>query len=607
MLGRAGRYPRASASVLALALWALSFCAHAAAEPPSGTGRVRVAQADALRASDHARFVSMLADLHRDETSLGASDRRYLHLLDGWETSYNGRYAEAEMILRGVMAQADDDAIGTRAAAALMFSLGGQGKYAEAYAIATRAADGLPEVTDREARFVLLGNLSQMLTFAGEPQLGLKYADMMLKETPAGQSPCVAMVQRVTALEGARQLTSRSLELKQTIDICTADRQPVFANTISLILIDRLIAEHKLDQALAAVEHVTPGVVASDYFSHLIDLASQRAQIYKAMGKDADAEKAALEAVAMSHPGDMLEALRSAYRVLYSIEKSRGHHASALDYYEHYVIQDQGYLRDANVRNAAYEAARQHFLAEKFETEGLSKQNRILRLQQALDANAVETSRLYVVVLVLVLVSIIFWMVRIKRSQLRFKWLSSCDGLTGIYHHQHFMSEAERALRTLEKRSGEACLLFLDLDHFKQVNDTYGHAVGDAVLKHVVAICKGQLRQADLLGRLGGEEFGMLLMDTPRLQGSVVVERLRLALAATPSVVDNQTISCTASMGLACTDNWGYDLQRLSRAADAALYAAKHMGRNRAVLDEGGADPAMPAHPLGTTASRRAV
>jgi diguanylate cyclase (GGDEF)-like protein len=168
------------------------------------------------------------------------------------------------------------------------------------------------------------------------------------------------------------------------------------------------------------------------------------------------------------------------------------------------------------------------------------------------------------------------------------------------------MSESLRVLQLLEKRSGDACLISLDLDHFKQVNDTYGHAMGDAVLKHAVAICKGQLRRSDLLGRLGGEEFGMLLVDTPRLQGSVVAERIRVALAASPLVVDDMVIFASASLGLVSTDSAGYDLQPLCRAADAALYRAKHMGRNRVVIhgDEGAKAPVASSQPtLHTTSS----
>lgn len=558
---------------------------YVASPPAADRAHDRLAGIDAIRTTDHPRFVSMLADVHRDVDALTPRDKRYLRFLDGWEANYEGRYQEAMVTLREVIAGAENDALAVRSAAMLMNTLTGQGKYAEAYAMATRAADTLPSVTDPVARFVLLANLSQMLTFAGQPQVALGYADMMLKATPPGVSHCEAMVQKAVALEGARQLTAQSPELLETIDVCKKDGQPIFGDTMSLVLIDRLLDEGRVDEALATVQRIAPVIEKARYFPHLIDLASARARIYQAMGKDDLARKAALDTVAMNHPGDVNEALRFAYHVLYSIEKAQGHYASALAYYENYVVQDQGYLRDANVRTAAYEAASQHFRAEKLETEGLSKENRILRLQQALDAKAMETSRLYMVMMAILLLSIVFWMVRVKRSQLRFKWLSSCDGLTGIFNHQHFMTDSARALRVLEKRSGEGSLIFLDLDHFKQVNDTYGHAIGDELLRHVVALCKSQLRKADLLGRLGGEEFGMLLMDAPRLQGTVVAERIRLALAASPLMVEGEAVSFSASIGLACTDTCGHDLQRLFRASDAALYRAKRTGRNRVVVD----------------------
>lgn len=568
-----------------VALWSPVTWSHAAPASAVDPGQARLAGIDAIRTKDHTRFLAMMAELHRKADSLTPYEKRYLRFLDGWEANYEGRYQESIDTLRGVIADDEDDALGTRATATLMNTLTGQGKYAEAYAIATRAADTLPSVTDPVARFVLLANLSQMLTFAGQPRVALEYADMMLKATPPGVSRCEAMVQKVVALEGARQLTARSPELPETVDVCKAGGLPLFSNTVSLIQIDRLLEEGKPDEALATVQRIAPDIEASRYFPHRVDLSSARARIYEAMGDAVEARKAALATVAMNHPGDTNEALRFAYRVLYSIDKAQGRYASALQYYEDYVVQDQGYLRDANVRTAAYEAASQHFRAEKLETEGLSKENRILRLQQALDGKAVETSRLYIVVMAILLLSIVFWMVRIKRSQLRFKWLSSCDSLTGIFNHQHFMTESARALRTLEKRSGEGCLIFLDLDHFKQVNDTYGHATGDLLLKHVVSLCKGQLRKADLLGRLGGEEFGMLLMDAPRLQGTVVAERIRLALAASPLIVDAGTVSFSGSIGLACTDTCGHDMQRLFRASDAALYRAKRKGRNRVVVD----------------------
>jgi diguanylate cyclase (GGDEF)-like protein len=576
-----------------LLLWALAGRAMPAEPPHPGDD---LTQVESLRTKDHPRFVEALARLHGDASKLDAKQAWQLRYLDGWETDFEGDFARAEGMLRDVIAHSGDQSLVVKATALLINNLSMQGKYAEAYAMASRATDLLPRPSDPVARFMLLSYLSQMMNFAGQNEQALQYADLMAEATPPGESSCQATALRVAALEGARRLTSASSELGDAVNVCSTAGQRVFANAMSLILVDRLLDEKQPTRALATLDRIDADIRNTGYFPHRVSEASQRARAYVQLGKDTDAETYALQAVAMSHPGDMNEWLRAAYKVLYSIEKARNHSAAALDYYEHYVTQDQGYLQDVRARTAAYEAAQQHFLTERLETDGLSKENRILRLQQALDAKAVETGRLYISLLMLALVSVVFWLVRIKRSQLRFKWLSSCDGLTGIFHHQHFMGEAERGLRTLEKRAGYGCLLSLDLDHFKQVNDTYGHVVGDAVLKHAVSICKAQLRQADILGRLGGEEFGILLMDAPSLQGSVVAERIRLAIEATPLVIDDIVVEYSASIGLACTGSVGYELQRLYRASDAALYRAKRTGRNRVVTDTD-LDPMDPAPP----------
>jgi diguanylate cyclase (GGDEF)-like protein len=267
--------------------------------------------------------------------------------------------------------------------------------------------------------------------------------------------------------------------------------------------------------------------------------------------------------------------------VLYQVEKRQGHIAAALDYHERYAAQDKGYLDDISARSLAYETAQQRVLAETLEAERLGRQNTVLRMQQALTTKTAELNRLYIVLLLMALVSAVLWMFRLKRSQLRFKRLSHLDGLTTVFNRQHFMGEVERTLQMLEKRAGMACLVFIDLDHFKQINDTHGHAMGDEVLRQVVVASKQHLRPADLFGRLGGEEFGILLVGCSHEQGMAIADRIRQAVEATTVECEGTVIAISTSVGLACTATFGHNLRSLCREADAALYRAKRGGRNR--------------------------
>jgi diguanylate cyclase (GGDEF)-like protein len=544
-------------------------------------------QTENLRTTDHPRFVQMLAQIHREAPQLTVAQQWHLRYLDAWETMFEGDYAKSEIQFHDVIDHSGDTTLIAKVSALLLTNLAANRRYEEAFALANRLTTSLPGVKDPQARFMLLMNLSQMLDLAGQTDLAINYSRMMESVIPAGETLCRPLSLQVAALYNGKRLTSSSPELQRAIDTCVAAGQPIISNTMWLVLSSLYLDENQPGKSMALLDRITPSIRTNHYYPHMLSAQVQRAQAYAKLGDDNEAKKAALAAISMGNPGDISVWLKEAYEVLYEIEKKQGNATAALTYHEHYVIQDKGDLNDISARTLAYEVAQQHMLAQKLETESLSKQNNILTLQQALATKAMETSRLYIALLLVVLVSIVFWVFRLKRSQLRFKELSCLDGLTGIFNHQHFISEAERTLRLLEKKRSAACLVSIDLDYFKQVNDTHGHAVGDAVLRRTVALCQKQLRPSDLFGRLGGEEFCLLLVDCSRQQGLLIADRIRVAIEAMPMEVDGCVVSFSASLGLASTDTFGYGLQRLCREADAALYRAKRGGRNRVVADTG--------------------
>ena len=542
-------------------------------------------QTESLRTEDHPRFTQMLEQIQREAPSLSSHEQWHLRYLEAWETMFQGDYVKSEAELRNIVDHAGDENLAAKASVLLLSNLGFNRRYEEAFVLANSLTIGLDRISDPQTRTSLLLNLSQMLNFAGQTDLAIQYARMMEESIPPGESLCRPLYLQAAALYNGKRLTSASAELPHAIDTCVAARQPVYVNAASLILSGLYLAENQPAKAMAVLDRIDASIRTNQFYPQVLSAKVQRSQAFAKLGNDNEARKFALDALAMAHPDDISEWLKEAYEVLYQIEKKRGHAATALTYYEHFVAQDKGYLNDVSARTLAYEVTKQHLLAQKFETENLSKQNSILRLEQALNTKAVETSRLYIALLLLVVASIALWLYRLKRSQLRFKKLSRHDGLTGIFNHQHFVSEADHALRLLEKRLGTACLISIDLDHFKMVNDTHGHTMGDAVLKQTAATCRQQLRPSDLFGRLGGEEFGILLLDCTRDQGMLIADRIRIAIEATPAIEDGSVVSFSASVGLASTDTSSYDLQRLRRDADAALYRAKRTGRNRVIAD----------------------
>jgi diguanylate cyclase (GGDEF)-like protein len=175
-----------------------------------------------------------------------------------------------------------------------------------------------------------------------------------------------------------------------------------------------------------------------------------------------------------------------------------------------------------------------------------------------------------------------------RRQERELVRLATTDSLTQAHNRRHALELARHEIIRQQRTGRPLALLVLDLDHFKAVNDSHGHAAGDAVLVGVSAACKEALRAMDIFGRLGGEEFIVVLPETDEAQAIASSERLRARIAALETPVPRTSIRITASIGIAVStvrsDDVDAALTLLLRQADAALYAAKSRGRDRGVV-----------------------
>jgi diguanylate cyclase (GGDEF)-like protein len=163
--------------------------------------------------------------------------------------------------------------------------------------------------------------------------------------------------------------------------------------------------------------------------------------------------------------------------------------------------------------------------------------------------------------------------------------LANIDDLTGLATRRFFLDQLDHMAATARRIKQPLTLAMIDIDHFKPINDKFGHAVGDAVLMAIGAACRSAVRGEDVIGRLGGEEFAMLMPLTDQDTAYRIVDRLREAVAAIAiPTSDGRSVSVTISVGMAMFADQQID--RLLLDADRALYVAKERGRNRIVLAE---------------------
>jgi two-component system cell cycle response regulator len=166
-----------------------------------------------------------------------------------------------------------------------------------------------------------------------------------------------------------------------------------------------------------------------------------------------------------------------------------------------------------------------------------------------------------------------------KELEAELRKLATTDPLTGIANRRRFLDKAPKEVTRSQRYGRDLSVLMLDVDRFKAINDRYGHAVGDQVLCRLVEVCKDALREHDIIGRLGGEEFAILLPETALDTARTVAERLRKNIETT--TVDGESVHFTVSFGVAQVKGSDETAEEVIRRADEALYRAKRSGRNR--------------------------
>jgi diguanylate cyclase (GGDEF)-like protein len=564
---------------------ALFTASGAAAEAAPGDPAQLLKHADAIKSANNEDFTATLKQLDAESTRLTPAQALYLRYLKGWQGAYTGDYATAIQQLDAVAADTTDINLRFRAGVTAINMLEISSRNADAYARMSKMLDMLPQVNDPIARQQGELVFAQLYGEAGQYDLAIGYAERLLAENWSDTTNCKAVDHKLNALYRLGKLQANSDAFQQGIALCIKAGEPVFTNEIRVFSARLDVAQGDTSDAIKLLTSNYDEVQRTHYPELIADVDSAMAQAYWKLGDTQNAQHYAQRAIDYGIKNEYTEPLVGAYEVLYQAAQKQGNYQAALGWHEKFAASDKGYLNLTSARMLAYQMVKQQVQAKKMQVDVLSKQNQVLQLQQTVDRKDTEARDLYLVMLLTLLGSVAFWAWRTKRSEVKFMHLARRDGLTGIFNRQHFIEASGHSLDYCAKSLRDACVVTFDLDHFKEINDTHGHAAGDLVLKRAVAACQAQLRSIDVFGRLGGEEFGILMPDCVPERAADQAELIREAIAGLCKQSDDPiAFPAFASFGVSAAHWSGYDLPRLLAHADSALYKAKREGRNRVAV-----------------------
>lgn len=339
-----------------------------------------------------------------------------------------------------------------------------------------------------------------------------------------------------------------------------------------------LLSNHELPEAEALIDEYLPLAQEHSFSALVLQAQLQRATLLQQTGQELRAIAILRSMLAADLDRIPPKLKRRAVGLLVRLHKQRAEYHEALQYLEQLTDLDRRWAQDRmNLHSQAIlisdEVARAQAQAEHANRDAereRERAERLMRERESLSSQAAELSRIAVE-----------------------------DVLTGLYNRRH----ADQALPLLSQRARAQALplslAMLDLDHFKQINDSHGHAMGDQVLQIVAQHMRQCVRTADLLARLGGEEFVVALVGAPLSKAHEICERMRKAIAAHDWQALTPGLSVSVSIGLVCARPDESHEQLLERA-DQALYAAKRLGRNQVHVDE--TSPSPEGHEVPTAA-----
>lgn len=530
-----------------------------------------------LRSANPQEAQRLLESVNRED--LEGIDRDRYDYIDAYLLYITGDIAGSITAFELLVVEASDFDQQFAAYASLANLYGGTQNWSEGFKALEYLVDNIQNVSSTEAEEH--GHLAAInfYTAIEETESVEAYIQPLLEGDYSLRFSCMVKMQWVSAINETDYTRLNEQSFNEILESCEGLNEPILLLGIYQELAFYYLKTEQIEKAFELLStHLDFAMNVnykplSDEFNQMLSIA------YLAFGEYDKAKYHAERILENLDTGLYSNASTSAYETLSKVAVSNGDYQQALDYYKQYSEAKSFVLNRENAKLFAVQRAKQESVEKSNQIALLDRENSLLKANAMLDEQSTQNQQLIYILILVLLLSAAYWIYKSRSNYQKLQQISRIDGLTDIANRYYFTNySVDMTTRNAQENRPLSFIMF-DLDDFKKINDTYGHRVGDTALQSAASAAKAACRKDDLIGRLGGEEFGIMLDDCTIERALKVAEACRVEIERAVTG-DEFDFKLTASFGVSGSELVGYAFDDLFDNADKALYQSKTKGKN---------------------------
>ena len=548
-----------------------------------------LSETEKVRLTDTQLFNRNITLLSSETGKMSAEQNCLLDYLTAYQMAFKGQYESLDSYLEEKIKRCDFPIIQARMLALRANILVISGKFEASLQNLDMAFEAVKEVNDKKVLTMVYSAAAIVYELINQIELSINYAELVNEINPTPQNLCKVNYFRFkTKLENLQQSINKHL-IEDSINQCMESDQPIHSLFLNFYYLKHMVDadypnNYQLQEIANNLSQLELKVSRTNYPNIQSFYWATHAYVEEKLEHFDKAESAANLSLDMNKKLGDTEQKIIALEVLLQVALQKANDEAAYQILKERTDSEQRRFNEKQAKLSAFMKVKHDNLAKTHEIAMLNQKNKLLEMEQVISRQSDSNQRLLLLLLFVLLFFFLLWIWRSHKRQVELKRLSESDHLTQVLNRQGLEAQVSLAMNVAEEHNQIIHMAILDLDHFKKVNDQYGHLTGDWVLKHVVKACKRMLKKNMLMGRLGGEEFAIWLFDYSVKEAKDYFEAMRNEVEKLDCTDSGQELNVTASFGVTNSINSGYKITQLLSHADVALYEAKSSGRNQVVV-----------------------